>query len=149
VARLRESGAVAVLGCRLARLGADVRRSTMRHYAGRVFATAASRALRAAVYDTQCGAKAFANAPEVAEALERPFSSRWAFDVELIGRIMNTRERAGHARTSGLVEMPLAAWHDAGGSKLGLLAMARAFLDVLRIGRRLRRERAAGGGDAA
>jgi hypothetical protein len=39
------------------------------------------------VYDTQCGAKLFRRTPALAAALERPFRSRWAFDVELLGRL--------------------------------------------------------------
>lgn len=140
VAVQRESGAAAVLGCRHAHLGADIRRSAARHYTGRVFATIAAHVLGCAVYDTQCGAKVFAAGDALRAALAEPFLSRWSFDVELLGRLMNEAERRGRKRTEGFVEVPLRRWHDAGGSKLGLVSALRATLELIPVARALRRD---------
>lgn len=135
-----------VIGSRVALLGTDVRRSHARHYAGRVFATAASAALGMTVYDTQCGAKVFRDTSALRRALSQPFRAGWAFDVELLARL-----RRGDATMAGLeidrfLEVPLRRWHDVRGSKLTPFAAARAAGGLLRIAfseRRSPRSRAA------
>jgi glycosyltransferase involved in cell wall biosynthesis len=135
--RLRRDGSLtAVLGSRFRRLGADIRRSELRHYLGRIYATLASLALRVGIYDTQCGAKAFRATPRLEQALADPFEERWAFDVELLSRL--TRGRGADAWSS-IVEEPLLVWHAVGGSKLGSGQAARAAAELVRIGRRHRR----------
>ncbi len=123
-----------VLGSRVGLLGHDIHRSLWRHYLGRVFATASSAALRLSVYDTQCGAKVFRVTPALRAALADPFESRWAFDVELLGRLI-----AAGADAASMVEIPLRAWRDVGGSKLRWSAAAKAGVDVAKVARRVRR----------
>jgi glycosyltransferase involved in cell wall biosynthesis len=125
-----------VLGSRFRRLGADVRRSALRHVVGRVYATVASIALGVGVYDTQCGAKAFRRTPHLLHALVVPFDERWTFDVELLSRL--TR-RAGPGAWSSIVEEPLRVWHARDGSKVRPLDGLRAVLELVRIGYRHRR----------
>ncbi len=121
-----------VMGARVALLGRDVRRSASRHYLGRAFATVASLSLGLRVYDTQCGAKAFRVGAPLRQALRAPFTSRWAFDVELLARLLESLP------PDAFFELPLARWIDVGGSKLGAGAMIRAGLDVVGIGLRRR-----------
>jgi dolichyl-phosphate beta-glucosyltransferase len=122
-----------VLGARVALLGTDIERTAMRHYLGRVFASAASLILRARVYDTQCGAKLFRATPGLSAALETPFISRWAFDVELLGRLLAGSPSVPALPLSAIVEVPLTTWHDIKGSKLSPLAMARTLAELGRI----------------
>jgi glycosyltransferase involved in cell wall biosynthesis len=134
-----DPGVDAVLGSRVALLGSDIRRSALRHYTGRLFATAGSLALRAPVYDTQCGAKAFRVTGALRRALAAPFVSRWAFDVELLGRLLQQRDPAAPPDPGRYVELPLRRWSETGGSKLTLGSRVRAAADLVRIGRELRR----------
>ena len=125
---LDASGATAALGSRVRLLGSNIQRSTGRHYLGRIFATVASSALRLPIYDTQCGAKLFRVSGQLRCALGRSFRSRWAFDVELLARLLEQGRNA--APPLRIVEVPLATWSDRSGSKLGATAMLRAGIDL-------------------
>jgi dolichyl-phosphate beta-glucosyltransferase len=146
VAALRADDEIeVVLGSRVAMMGTDIRRSALRHYTGRLFATAGSLVLGVPVYDTQCGAKAFRVTDALRAALAEPFVSRWAFDVEVLGRLLRSTDgRGGEAAPTGgrFVELPLQQWREPGGSKLTPVAAMRAALDLVRIRRALRREAA-------
>jgi len=121
----------AVFGSRVQLLGRRIERHAWRHYLGRVFATAASLALRLRVYDTQCGAKLFRASERLAELFRDPFRARWIFDVELIARLI--RQRRGTAlpgAESVIYEFPLYEWRDVPGSKLKARDFARAAIDL-------------------
>lgn len=130
VEHLRRRGVRAVLGSRVRLLGHHVKRSAARHYLGRLFATVASLILDLPVYDTQCGAKVFRVDEQFRTAIAKPFSSRWAFDVELLSRLVRGPEGLA---VEELLEVPLRQWEDRGGSKLGPAAMLGAGIDLLRI----------------
>jgi glycosyltransferase involved in cell wall biosynthesis len=128
-----ESDADAIIGSRIAHLGNEIERSLGRHFLGRVFATAASIALEAPVYDTQCGAKFFRASPLLQRVLDEAFHSRWAFDVELLGRLL--------AEDASIVEVPLKRWVDVPGSKIGIRSMLKAGADLVQIRSLLARRR--------
>ncbi len=130
-----------VLGSRVRLLGSDVRRAPARHYLGRIFATTASLALRLPVYDTQCGAKVFKRSATLEWALAEPFTSRWAFDVELLGRLLCGARAIPAYRADDFLEVPLRRWSDVKGSKLQPAGAMKAGLDLLHIARKLRRQR--------
>lgn len=127
-----------VLGARVALLGHAIERKLYRHYLGRVFATAASLVLAVPVYDTQCGAKLFRATPSLRALFEKPFGSRWIFDVEIIARFLT-----GTGRVSGLFELPLVRWTDIGASRVKATDFIRAIGEMAGIYRHyfLRRDR--------
>jgi hypothetical protein len=128
-----------VMASRVQLLGCHIERRPMRHYLGRVFATCASVALRLPVYDTQCGAKVFRRSETLQAAVERPFLSRWAFDVELLGRLVRPQPGTPAIPVERLREESLRVWRDVSGSKLGPAAAVRSALELVRIGWDLRR----------
>ena len=142
---IRRRGVAVVLGARANLLGTTIERDPVRHYLGRVFATLASLILRQRVYDTQCGAKLFRNNDALRAAVATRFVSRWAFDVELIGRLLVGSADAAPLSAGDFVEVPLHRWMDVGGSKLTSTAMVRAGLDLLTIARALEKRRQAAG----
>ena len=113
----------AVIGSRLMRLGSRVRRRAIRHVFGRAFATVASLLLGVHAYDSQCGAKIFRPAA-AARVFAEPFATRWVFDLEVLIRL-------GGAL---VIEYPVMAWSDVGGSKLRLLPnIWRTARDLVRL----------------
>jgi glycosyltransferase involved in cell wall biosynthesis len=125
-----------VIGARVLLLGRNIRRRAIRHYLGRVFATAASMALDMPVYDTQCGAKLFRASPELRDVLAHPFTSRWVFDVEMIARLKLLRSRSGGIPAErSIFEFPLQQWMDIAGSKVKGRDFVRASTELLRIWR--------------
>ncbi|MBS2032964.1 MAG: glycosyltransferase [Deltaproteobacteria bacterium] len=135
---VRRPEAEIVIGARVAMAGAVIDRHASRHLTGRIFATAASLVLGEPFYDTQCGAKVFRNTPALRSAIEERFLSRWAFDVELLGRLQQASKLTAGGRT---IEVPLSRWTDVAGSKLRLRDMVRSGTDLLRIHRELSRRR--------
>ena len=125
---LMSGSAQAALGSRIAVLGAQIERRAIRHYLGRIFATFASLVLHVPVYDTQCGAKAFRASPALAAALAEPFHARWAFDVELIGRLL-----AAGLTADDIIEVPLRRWVDVAGSRLRPVHFPLLGWELLRI----------------
>lgn len=136
-----------VLGSRVRMLGHDIERKTTRHYLGRVYATFASTALGLDVYDTQCGAKVFRVGPALGSALGQPFDDRWAFDVELLARLVSPIDPAvPPIPRDRFVEVPLAHWSDVDGSALSFGAGLRATASLVGTARRLRQRRSISAG---
>jgi len=134
-----------VVGSRVLFVGTQIERKVVRHLLGRVFATFAANIVKMPFYDTQCGAKFFRDTPALRAALERPFISRWAFDIELLGRLrIGTRDVPGLS-VADFREVPLERWIDIPESKLRMGGMAKTLTDLARIDRDLAKMRLAAG----
>jgi dolichyl-phosphate beta-glucosyltransferase len=125
-----------VMGARVRLLGRQIDRRPIRHYGGRVFATAASLALRLPVYDTQCGAKLFRANQRMRQTFAEPFRSKWLVDLEILARYITLAGK--RAAESGIVEVPLKSWSDVPGSKLHVVSALHAVVDLASIWRELR-----------
>ena len=123
-----------VLGSRVRLLGRRVTRRATRHYLGRCFATVVSLALRLPVYDTQCGAKMLRRTEALEQALQKPFGSRWIFDVELLGRLLAWyRRHDPRAEARALYEFPLPRWREVAGSRIGPRDFLRGAGEMLHL----------------
>lgn len=127
-----------IFAARVVLLGRRIERRILRHYLGRLAATAISVVLNLRVYDTQCGAKLFRATPTVAGLFQDPFVARWLFDVEIIARRIQAAGGDSREVAKRIYEYPLTRWVDVGGSKLGALDYLRAARDLIRIRRRYR-----------
>ena len=126
----------AVIGSRIALVGSNIQRSTFRHYSGRAFATLVSLILGHEIYDTQCGAKVFKVDDEVKRVFSQPFLSRWAFDVEVIGRLLRMGQPGDSQKL--ILELPLLSWVEVPGSKITLIWQLRTVVELLKIRTSLR-----------
>ncbi|MBT3222995.1 MAG: glycosyltransferase [Proteobacteria bacterium] len=130
-----------VLGSRVALAGRKIKRHGYRHYSGRVFATLASHLLDEFVYDTQCGAKALRNTRALKVALSGSFCSRWAFDVELIGRLLIGTPEVDGIGIARVREVPLQQWIDIPGSKISSVDIVKTAFEMVIMAADLRRRR--------
>jgi len=119
-----------VTGARVDLLGRNVHRKLSRHYFGRIFATFASLALNLNIYDTQCGAKIFRK-KMASEIFQKPFISRWLFDIELLFRMKKSKQIPNIS--GAIYEFPLTSWVDTPGSKLKLIDFIKAPYELLKI----------------
>jgi dolichyl-phosphate beta-glucosyltransferase len=131
-----------VIGSRVKLLGHHINRLPLRHYMGRIFATFASIVLRLPVYDTQCGAKLFKNTDVIWEVFSKPFSVKWSFDVEFIGRlkILKNARNLKHIESTA-VEYPLEEWRHINESKVKTTDLIVGIVDLIRLGTMFRHHR--------
>ncbi|MDR6301213.1 glycosyltransferase [Mesonia maritima] len=118
-----------IMGTRIKLLGNKVKRSLLRHYLGRIFATIISQfVLKIPIYDTQCGAKIIETS--LAKKLfENPFYTRWLFDVELLLRY---RKNDAHFEEKTM-EVPLYEWVEKENTKIKSNEFAMVPFQIIKL----------------
>lgn len=125
-----------VFGARVLMAGRAVKRSLLRHYLGRVFATATSLTLGFSIYDSQCGAKLFRVLAATISLFQQPFMTRWLLDIEILARLIQTRRGTNLKKVEDVVyEFPLCEWCDVVGSKVKAWDFLRALCELAVIHR--------------
>ena len=126
----RENDCRVILGSRVKRLGAEIKRNELRHYIGRIMSTVASLILRLPVYDTQCGLKIFTR--EYARyAFSEKFRTTWLFDCEILARLIR-KHGYEHVKKT-IYEMPLNTWIERGESKTKISYVLKIPVEFYRI----------------
>ena len=120
-----------VMGMRIKRLGANIKRYKARHYMGRIVASIISELiLKIPVYDTQCGAKLI-DFNLAKKLFEKPFKTKWLFDVELIARM-----KALYGKDyclNNVLELPLNTWIDKGNSKISFFDFLKTPFNLFKL----------------
>ncbi|MEK6153191.1 glycosyltransferase [Flavobacteriaceae bacterium 3-367] len=128
-----------VFASRILKIGSVVERKFSRFLFGRVIATFISNILDLKVYDTQCGCKVFkASLSQI--LFERPFISKWLFDVELFSRLLVAYGKP--VALAKMEEIPVRQWIDQGDSKVKLAYFFRLWYDLFLIRREHRKNSA-------
>jgi glycosyltransferase involved in cell wall biosynthesis len=121
-----------VFGSRIKKIDNSIERKLFRFLIGRIIATAISKVLKIAVYDTQCGCKIF-NRKTAKLAFGKPFISAWLFDVEIFFRLKNYFGTSDFIAMSS--EIPLKKWKDQGNSKIKWSYGFKIWVDLFNIKR--------------
>jgi len=112
-----------VWGSRVRKLGSKIERTAVRHYLGRIYATAVHIVLGVKSYDSQCGAKLFRK-ESIDEFFSEPFVSKWSFDVEILLRMKDLK----------IIECPVHEWKDVPGGSLKIPSVAlRTLYDIIKL----------------
>ncbi len=119
-----------IFGSRILKLDNTIERKWHRFVIGRLVATAISGVLGIEVYDTQCGCKVMSRAWAVT-AFEKPFISRWLFDVELFFRLMQQYGKKTFLQQSH--EIPLQQWIDTADSRVSWSYGLKLWWDLFYI----------------
>ncbi|MCH1433914.1 MAG: glycosyltransferase [Flavobacteriaceae bacterium] len=121
-----------IFGSRIKKIDNTIERKWFRFIVGRIIATAISKVLNLAVYDTQCGCKLFTrNTAQL--AFKTSFISSWLFDVEIFFRLKNHFGIAAFKTKSA--EIPLKNWKDQGESKIEWTYGFKMWFDLFKIKR--------------
>lgn len=119
---------VIISAARVKLLGySNIKNSIFRHVVSRSFATLISFLLKLPIYDSQCGAKLYHKS--IFPIFEKPFISKWLFDVEVLFRIKQFIPNSENK----IFEVPLRQCINPPGSKIKASYYIKAPIDLLKI----------------
>lgn len=108
--------------------GRNIKRNTARHLIARLITTIFGLAWTDIPYDTQSGFKLYKYDDEFNLMLEKPFKTRWFFDIELSIRFVQYKKK-----NIKVWEEPVSSWIDISGSKIDYRESARIILESIYI----------------
>jgi len=118
----------AIISSRVKLGGRQIFRSASRHYIGRIIATYLCKNWSTAPYDTQSGFKVFQKTTSLARSIEKPFKTRWFFDIELFLRLYSYE-----SNPLNVWEEPLNYWKDVIGSKIKKREYLLIIIEIVRV----------------
>lgn len=104
--------------------GRKVERLPHRHYISRIIITLLGLRFSFMPYDSQSGFKLFKNSEHLQRVLEKPFRTRWLFDIELLERLTEKWEE------NIIWEEPVQEWSDKPGSHLKIKSAITVIKEV-------------------
>ena len=120
----------AIVGSRIQRLGANIKRDDNRSFFSSVIKKAIKRLLKTSFQDTQCGAKIF-NRSLIPFLFNQSFSTPWLFDVEIFLRLQKKFGKT--TLQNGVLEYPLMHWTEVGDSRLTLKHSIKIPLQLFQL----------------
>jgi dolichyl-phosphate beta-glucosyltransferase len=120
----------AIVGSRIQRLGANIKRDDNRSIFSSVIKKFIRIILKANFQDTQCGAKIF-NRNLIPFLFSEPFMTPWLFDVEIFLRLQKKFGRTSLHK--GVLEFPLMHWTEVGDSRLKLKDTVKIPTQLLKL----------------
>jgi dolichyl-phosphate beta-glucosyltransferase len=120
----------AVVGSRIQRLGAKIKRDDNRSLFSSIIKIFIRYILKASFQDTQCGAKIF-NRELIPFLFNEPFMTPWLFDIEIFLRLQKKFGKT--SLESGVLEFPLMHWTEVGDSRLTLKHTIRIPVQLCRL----------------
>ena len=123
---IKASNADAVFGSRIKKMDTHIERSAFRHVTGRIVATLVDNKFNIGCYDTQCGAKLF-KTELLRVAIEKPFFTKWFFDIEIILRLKKNYS------TLNIAEIPLNSWIHKKGSKISFWSTFSVIKELMTL----------------
>ena len=103
-----------VVGSRINLGGRKISRRKIRYVFGRILHHLLLTGSGVRIWDTQCGIKFFKNTEDFKKVIQKPFSTSWLFDIEILLRL----NVLGVGKDAHF-EYPLLKWSEVGKSKLG------------------------------